>query len=63
MGKFGFQYTREQRHLIIVTAENQEEAFRKAEAESEKLNLESPDDESDDRGELQTVDLLPREME
>lgn len=52
MPKYAFQYSREQRHLIEVEANNYDEAYDKAQDAAAKLDLESPDDESDDDGEI-----------
>jgi len=63
MPKFPFQYAREQRHLIVVEADNYDEAYEKAQDAVTKLKLDSPDDESDDDGELTDAELTEEEMQ
>lgn len=57
------QYSREQRHLIVVEADNYDEAYEKALAMTENLKLTAPDDESDDPGELTDAELTEEEMQ
>jgi acyl-CoA reductase-like NAD-dependent aldehyde dehydrogenase len=61
MPKYPFQYAREQRHLIVVEADNYDEAYEKAQDAVTKLNLDSPDDESDDDGELTDAETVDEE--
>ena len=62
MPKFPFQYSREQRHLIVVEATNYDEAYEKAMVITENLKLSSEDDESDDPGELTDAELTAEEI-
>jgi len=61
MPKYPFQYSREQRHLIVVEAKDYDEAYEKAQDAVTKLNLDSPDDESDDDGEITDAETIDEE--
>jgi len=50
MSLYVFTYCREQRATIAVEAKSEDEALEFAEIEAGELELESPDDESDDPG-------------
>lgn len=61
MPKYPFQFTREQRHLIVVEADSYDEAYEKARLKTEELDLSSKDDESDDEGELTDAETIDEE--
>jgi acyl-CoA reductase-like NAD-dependent aldehyde dehydrogenase len=62
MPKFPFQYSREQRHLIVVEAKDYDEAYEKAMEVAENLRLTAPDDESDDPGEITDAESVDEEV-
>ena len=57
MPTYHFCFCREQRVDISVEAENEDTATEEASALSNKLDLDSADDESDDPGELELRDV------
>jgi hypothetical protein len=62
MPKFPFQYSREQRHLIVVEAPNYDEAYEMAQKVAENLQLSSIDDESDDPGEITDAESIDEDI-
>ena len=57
MPEFYFQYRREQRAEFSITADTEEEAREQADDKVQKLNLNSPDDCSDDPGETALLEV------
>lgn len=53
---YHFCYCREQRVYFSVEADNEERAYELAHERSNTFDLDSPDDESDDPGELELRD-------
>ncbi len=57
MPDFLYQYRREQRNEFTITALTEEEAEKRANAHIQTLKLSSPDDTSDDPGELELLEV------
>ncbi len=56
MKTYNYLYVREQRHRLSIPADTEEQAHITAQSLIRSLDLSSPDDESDDPGELSLED-------